>query len=103
MEDATCGRCGHLSDDRRHAFFNCNLSKDVWTALGLSLLSDASDTDVWALPSGFQQDPETWPFVLLSILRRLWDARNGAVFRNERQQPRDVITRVCDDLNNLGG
>jgi hypothetical protein len=98
MENATCGRCGRPSEDRRHVFFDCKLSKDVWLALGLRSLSDATDIDIWALPSGCQQDPVTWPSVLLTILWRLWDARNGDIFRNERQLPRDVIIRACDDL-----
>lgn len=80
MEDAVCGRCDHPSEDRHHVFFDCKLSKEVWIILGLRLLSTAADNDVWALPSDCQQDPATWPFVFLTILWRLWDARNGAIF-----------------------
>jgi hypothetical protein len=65
--------------------------------LGLHSLSTAADNDVWVLPSSWEQDPATWPSVLLTVWR-LWDARNGAIFRNERHLPRDVIIRVCDDL-----
>jgi hypothetical protein len=33
-----------------------------------------------------------------TILWRLWDARNGEVFRQELSSSRAVISRVCDDL-----
>jgi hypothetical protein len=98
MEDAICGRCAHPSEDRCHVFFDCKLSKDVWLMLGIRSLSTAADNDVWALPSDCHQDPATWPSVLLTILWRLWDARNGAIFWNERHLPQDVIIHVCDDL-----
>jgi hypothetical protein len=98
MQDAICGRCGCPSEDRCHVFFDCKLSDDVWNALGLGFLSTTADNDVWALPSVCHQDAATWPSVLLTILWRLWDARNGTIFRNERHLPQEVIVRICDDL-----
>jgi hypothetical protein len=97
MQDAICCRCSCPSEDRCHVFFDCKLSDNVWNALGLRFLSTAADNDVWALPSVCHQDAATWPSVLLTILWRLWDARNGTIFRNERHLPQDVILRVCDD------
>jgi hypothetical protein len=98
MEDAICGRCNHQSEDRQHVFFGCHLSKEVWNMLGLRSLSTTDDIDVWVIPSSCEQDAATWPSVLLTILWRLWDARNGAIFRNERHLPCDVINRIRDDL-----
>lgn len=92
MDDAVCGRCGHQSEDRQHAFFECQLSNEVWRILRLSHI------DVWALPLNCGQEATIGPSVLLTILWRLWDARNGTIFRNERHLPREVILRVCDDL-----
>jgi hypothetical protein len=39
-----------------------------------------------------------WPFILFTILWRLWDARNGEIFRGELCDSRIIVNRVCDDL-----
>jgi len=40
-----------------------------------------------------------WPDVLLTILWRIWDARNGFTFRDEVFNRRRIISTVCDDLD----
>lgn len=84
-------------EDRYHIFFSCPASKDVWERLGMSTISNLADDEIWNAntPPGFAK---LWPFVLLTILSRLWDARNGEVFRNETASSRTIITRVCDDF-----
>jgi hypothetical protein len=42
-----------------------------------------SDIDAWNATVPSHLDSKLWPFVLQSILWRLWDARNGAIFRND--------------------
>ena len=85
-------------EDRHHTFFGCLLSRDTWNTIGLGLLSTVDDTDVWTLPTAVQQDPATLPSILLTILWRLWEARNSTIFRSERHLAREVIGRICDDL-----
>jgi hypothetical protein len=82
-EDAICSHCEHPIEDRHHTFFGCPLSRDTWNTIGLGLLSTMDDTDVWTLPTAVQQDPATWPSILLTILWCLWEARNGTIFRSD--------------------
>jgi hypothetical protein len=97
-DDSVCQRCNHPVEDRHHVFFDCPLSKEVWSSTGLSLLSTAEDVEVWSLPPPSDQDPKTWPSILQAILWRLWDARNAAIFRSKRLSARNVLSKVCDDL-----
>jgi hypothetical protein len=57
-----------------------------------------SDEDVWSatIPDGL--DSALWPFVLLTILWRLWDSRNGEVFRSKTSNYRAALNNVCDDF-----
>ena len=61
-------------------------------------VSSLTDEDVWnfATPPGL--DAKLWPFVLLTILWRLWDAKNGEIFRGEYADSRLIINRICDDF-----
>jgi hypothetical protein len=61
-------------------------------------VSSLSDDEVWNddIPPGL--DKSLWSFVFLTILWRLWDSRNGEVFRNEISHHRTILSRVCDDL-----
>jgi hypothetical protein len=43
-------------------------------------------------------EPRLWPFVLLTILSRLWDAMNGEIFRGETASGTVVVRKVCDDF-----
>jgi len=97
LEDGDCQRCVSAVEDRHHTFFCCPVSSEVWRRLGLSNVSSLSDEDAWtSIPSGLS--PKLWPFVLLTILWRLWDARNGEIFRSEAAHSRVIISRVCDDF-----
>ncbi|CAD6256295.1 unnamed protein product [Miscanthus lutarioriparius] len=57
MENSICGRCSHPLEDRRHVFFDCKLSKDVWLVLGLRFLPDAT---FGRMEGDCQQDPATF-------------------------------------------
>ena len=98
VDDDHCQRCSASLEDRYHVFFTCTASADLWWKIGLLNTASLSDNEIWNsnVPPGL--DASIWPFVLLTILWRLWDARNGEIFRNELSSSRAVISRVCDDL-----
>jgi hypothetical protein len=97
LDDALCERCLEGVEDRRHAFFECTVNSAVWRRLRLPNLAALSDVDVWNA-SMLANLEKLWPFVLQTILWRLWDARNGVIFRNENPSARSVISKVCDDF-----
>lgn len=47
----------------------------------------------------YMTDIRVATFVLLTILWRLWDARNAEVFRGERPSAAQIINHVIDDLH----
>jgi hypothetical protein len=98
LDSAQCERCASSIEDKHHTFFGCAASASVWHKIGFSSVSSLTDEEIWnfAPPSGL--DAKLWPFVLLTLLWRLWDARNSEVFRGENVDSRLVITRVCDDF-----
>lgn len=98
MDDAICRRGNHPVEDRHHVFFNCPLNVELWNCISLTSLTKTYDIDILASPSTPGTDLATWLSVLLTILWRLWDARNGTTFRNERHSARNVASRICYHL-----
>jgi hypothetical protein len=98
LDDNICQRCSNHVEDRWHVFFGCTSSSELWQKLQLSNIAGLTDDGVWtgcALP---HLDATLCLFVLLALLWRVWDARNGEVFRNQTSSSRSIISRVCDDL-----
>jgi hypothetical protein len=98
LDDNQCQRCVHGIEDKHHTFFQCATSNAVWRTLGFYGVSFLRDEDIWDFATPPQLDERLWPFVLLTILWRLWEARNGEIFRHERNSTRLVLARVCDDF-----
>jgi hypothetical protein len=98
MDSALCECCAAEVEDRHHIFFGCNVSAAVWDRLSLNNVSSLSDVDAWNAEMPANLDARLWPFVLQTVLCRLWDARNGEIFRNEASSARSVISKVCDDF-----
>ena len=61
-------------------------------------VANLNDEEIWSIRTPSQLDAKLWPFVLLTILGRLWDARNGEIFRLEPSSSRSIISKICDDL-----
>lgn len=93
-----CQRCSSTVEDKHHTFFCCTVSSGVWQRLGLSEVANLSDAELWNYRHPTALDKRLWPFVFLTILWRLWDARNGEIFRAEHCDSRMVLSRVCDDF-----
>jgi hypothetical protein len=98
LDSALCERCAAEVEDRHHIFFSCNFSAAVWDRLSLNNVSSLLDVDAWNAEMPANLDARLWPFVLQTILWRLWDARNGEIFRNEASSARSIISKVCDDF-----
>jgi hypothetical protein len=98
LDDEICERCLEAVEDMHHVFFECHISAGVWSKLNLNTVANLSDIDVWNATVPIRLDAKLWPFVLQTILWRLWDARNGAIFRHETPSVRTVISKICDDL-----
>jgi hypothetical protein len=98
LDDDLCEHCSSSVEDRHHAFFRCHTSAGVWSRLNLGDVAALSDVDAWNANVPPHLDAKLWPFVLQTILWRLWDARNGEIFRNETPSSPSIISEVCDDL-----
>jgi hypothetical protein len=85
-------------EDKHHIFFGWNVSAVVWDRLSLNNVSSLSDVNAWNAEMPANLDARLWPFVLQTVLWRLWDARNGEIFRNEASSACSVISKVCDDF-----
>jgi hypothetical protein len=98
VDNLTCERCSNEDEDRHHVFFGCAESRRIWVSLGIECVCDEDDGGIWSppLPSAF--DIKLWPFVLLDILWRIWETRNGQIFRGEMFNNHAVLGRVRDDL-----
>ena len=81
-----------------YIFFGCPSISTISAHLGMSAAVSASDEDIWRLNPPHGLDDKLWPSVLLTTLWRLWDARNGEAFQNERSSLTQIISRVIDDL-----
>ena len=98
LDTDQCQRCSAGTQDWHHVFFVCPTSAGVWARLNMSHVAALSDVDIWNADTPPNLDAKMWPFVLQSILWRLWDARNGTIFRNEHPSSRSVSSKISDDL-----
>jgi hypothetical protein len=98
VDDDQCQRCAASVEDLHHIFFGCSTSSELWEKIGLGYTATMSDVDIWNTNVPHGLDAALWPFILLTILWRLWDDRNGEIFRSETSSSRLVVSRVCDDL-----
>jgi hypothetical protein len=73
----------------------CSLVQD-WTEIHNA--AEPEDTDIWTVHTPTHLDASLWPFVLLTLLWRIWDVRNGEIFRSKPSSTRCVLTLACDDL-----
>ncbi|CAD6207229.1 unnamed protein product [Miscanthus lutarioriparius] len=99
LDDDACQRCSGCVEDRQHVFFDCTSSAELWQMLQMSSVAELADANVWTGCPLPHLDAKLCPFVFLSltILSRIWDARNAEVFGSEPSSSRRIITRVCDD------
>jgi hypothetical protein len=95
VDDDHCQRYSASLEDRHHVFFTC---AELWFKIGLPNTASLFDDEIWNPSTPPSLDASIWPFVLLTKLWQLWDARNGEIFRNELYSRCTVISRVCDDL-----
>jgi hypothetical protein len=67
--------------------------------LGLTAVSTSSDDEVWTLrpPCRLDVNVKLWSSILLTLLWRLWDARNE-VFRGEQTSTVKILTCVAENL-----
>jgi hypothetical protein len=98
LEDDICRRCSLHPEDRGHLFFSCSSSLELWDKLKIRNVTTLTDSDYWTATIPSHLDQNLWPFVLLTLLWRIWDARNGEIFRDEPFSSRRVISKVCDDF-----
>jgi hypothetical protein len=98
LDNGICERCHAEMEDRNHVFFNCPKSAAVWSRLRLAHAAALDDVDLWNADVPEDVNASLWPFILQAILWRLWDARNGEIFRHENPTPRSIVSKICDDL-----
>ena len=82
--------CGVVSESQSHPFFKCNFGNWIWqkvatvpTFLPISYIWMGFATS--RLPHALKS------FVLLTLLCKIWDARNAKVFRQQDLCPIDVV------------
>jgi hypothetical protein len=98
VDSELCERCSSQLGNRHHVFFGCQESASIWNTIGISEMMQLTDEEAWSANAPAGLHAELWPFVFLTILWRIWDARNGCIFRSENFYTRVVVSRVCDDL-----
>jgi hypothetical protein len=98
VDNERCERCSQTTEDRHHVFFGCGGSRLIWTKIGMTHVGTLTDDESWRADTPAGLDDSLWPFIYLTILWRIWDGRNGHVFRNETFCNQSVLAKVCDDL-----
>ena len=97
IETSSCPSCGGAAEDRAHLFFTCPAAVAIWDALGLQPCSSPL-VELWSSPCHPTLPQSVWPFILLLLLWKIWDARNVMTFKGVNQTPHDVIRAVISDL-----
>lgn len=93
-----CPRCLTDAEDATHLFISCPYAARIWMRLGITPISDSID-DLWdaSLPQGVP--PRIWPFVLLTTLWKIWEARNDKAFRALDRRSTTSARLIISDLD----
>ncbi|CAM0949962.1 unnamed protein product [Alopecurus aequalis] len=97
ITEAHYPRCPSQLEDREHLFFSCPAARTVWSAIAMPALS-FDMPDLWTSCRHPKLTDSTWTFALISVLWKLWDARNAMVFRQIDQPALVTVKNIVDDL-----
>jgi hypothetical protein len=93
-----CPRCPLQIEDKMHLFFDCPVAQHIWQRAGIQPLHSGL-ANIWKMSPSVHLPPSTWPTVLLTILWKIWDTRNGLVFRNQVISPQHSVSNVISYLS----
>ncbi|XBI87029.1 hypothetical protein VPH35_025165 [Triticum aestivum] len=93
-----CPRCAMLPEDSMHLFLTCPVANRVWQRLGI-LPQAEGIIDLWDAPIPHQLPHKAWPFILMSLLWKIWAARNDMLFRNIDQRSVITLRALISDLD----
>jgi hypothetical protein len=98
VADSDYPRCQSPAEDAAHLFITCPYADRIWQRLGITPTS-ASIDNLWdaSLPQGVPS--RVWPFVLLTILWKIWEARNDKTFRAVDRRSTTSSRLIISDLD----
>lgn len=97
IESPSCPRCEAAPEDRAHLFFNCLAARSIWDAIGF-LPCSSPIAALWTSHAHVGLPESVWPFIVLLIIWKIWDARIAKTFRNIDIPPIDVLKGIIADL-----
>lgn len=83
LEDNIFRLCSNCVQDGKHIFLKCSSSSKLCGILRLCHVEEIMDMDTGTARTPLHLDAKLWPFIWLTLLWRIWDARNAEVFRSE--------------------
>ncbi|KAL4335893.1 hypothetical protein GQ457_07G010770 [Hibiscus cannabinus] len=102
MTDASCGICGHPSEDIDHVLRTCPHAFSIWSSLVQpSLLSVFMESNIkqWVRDNllqrlQFGRDPRGWELIFGATCWYLWLYRNGVVFGVDGIESWSIMVKV---------
>jgi hypothetical protein len=92
-----CPRCQAPIEDRSHLFFHCPAAAAIWSRIAITP-NVGSFSDIWSSPLPPNLPASIWNSVALTILWKIWDARNAKVFRAIDQSPATTLSNIITDF-----
>lgn len=96
--NADCPRCSFNHEDTDHLLIACPLAARIWQRLRIQVLANNTSL-LWdaLVPHGL--DDSVWPFILMAILWRIWDAGNAKAFKSLDTHPSLSLKLIGTDLD----
>jgi hypothetical protein len=92
-----CPRCQAPIEDRSHLFFSCPASAAIWAQLGI-LPNAHTFSDIWTTPFPQNLPSSIWNSVVLTVLWKIWVARNAKVFRTVDQPQATTMRNIISNF-----
>jgi hypothetical protein len=92
-----CPRCQAPVEDRSHLFFSCPASAAIWRRLAIAPNAHTF-SDIWSTPLPRHLPSSIWNSAALTILWKIWDARNAKVFRVVDQPLELTLRNIVSDF-----
>lgn len=98
ITDSACPRCQLQPEDAIHLFISCPYAGRIWQRIGITP-SSLVVSDLWDAPLPQVTPASVWPFVLLTILWKIWEARNDKLFRSVDRRSSSSCRLILSDLD----
>lgn len=92
VSDAICEICSEAEETAEHIIFHCNIARNFWAAMGITVLPGQKVEDIHTIPCPPGIHQQGFETMMALACWQLWKRRNAVIFRDERASPNQLLS-----------